>query len=191
MSDTAGKKYYGKYMGVVVNNINPDPQAVAYIQVTVPDVLGLAPSSWAKPCVPVAGLLQSGVFLVPPIGSSVWVEFEQGDPGRPIWTGGFWGSAMEAPLAAMTPPPVPPGQNIVIQTPLQNSVIISDAPPIPMPVPIPAPASPGTGGIILRSKSGAMIVVNDAGIFIHNGKGASIELVGPSVMINKVALVVT
>ena len=91
MSDTAGKKYYGKYMGVVVNNINPDPQAVAYIQVTVPDVLGLAPSSWAKPCVPVAGLLQSGVFLVPPIGSSVWVEFEQGDPGRPILDRRFLG----------------------------------------------------------------------------------------------------
>jgi hypothetical protein len=36
-----------------------------------------------------------------------------------------------------------------------------------------------------------MIVVNDAGIFIHNGKGASIEMLGPSVMINKVALMVT
>jgi hypothetical protein len=33
-------------------------------------------------------------------------------------------------------------------------------------------------------------VVNDSGIFINNGKGASIEMVGPNVMINKVALVV-
>ena len=39
--------------------------------------------------------------------------------------------------------------------------------------------------------SGAMIVVNDTGIYINNGKGASIEMMGPSVMINKVALVVT
>jgi len=36
-----------------------------------------------------------------------------------------------------------------------------------------------------------MIVVNDTGIYIHNGKGASIEMIGPSVMINKLALVVT
>ena len=35
------------------------------------------------------------------------------------------------------------------------------------------------------------MVVNDAGIFIDNGKGATIELIGPNVMINKTALVVT
>jgi hypothetical protein len=58
-------------------------------------------------------------------------------------------------------------------------------------VPVPAPAPPGTGGVVLRSPSGAMIVVNDTGIYINNGKGASIEMMGPSVMINKVALVVT
>ena len=49
---------------------------------------------------------------------------------------------------------------------------------------------PGTGGIVLRSPTGAMIVVNDTGIYINNGKGASIDMMGPSVMINKVALVV-
>jgi hypothetical protein len=59
-----------------------------------------------------------------------------------------------------------------------------------MEAPIPAPAPPGTGGIVLRSPTGAMIVVNDTGIYINNGKGASIELLGPSVMINKIALVV-
>jgi hypothetical protein len=68
--------------------------------------------------------------------------------------------------------------------------VISDAPPLPAMAPVPAPAPPGTGGVILRSPTGAMIVVNDTGIYINNGKGASIELVGPSVMINKVALVV-
>jgi hypothetical protein len=60
-----------------------------------------------------------------------------------------------------------------------------------MEAPVPAPTSPGTGGIILRSPTGAMIVVNDTGIYINNGQGASIELMGPSVMINKSALVVT
>ena len=78
----------------------------------------------------------------------------------------------------------------MIQTTLQHSIIISDAVPIPVLAPIPAPATPGTGGIILRSPSGAMIVVNDTGIYINNGKGASIEMMGPNVMINKLALVV-
>ncbi|MGZ9156850.1 MAG: phage baseplate assembly protein V, partial [Candidatus Binatia bacterium] len=104
---------------------------------------------------------------------------------------GFWGSAAELPPAALAPPPIPPGHTIVIQSTLHNSIMISDAVPIPMQAPVPAPAPPGTGGIVLRSPSGAMIVVNDTGIYINNGKGASIDLMGPSVMINKVALVVT
>ena len=36
-----------------------------------------------------------------------------------------------------------------------------------------------------------MIVVNDSGIYISNGKGATVNLVGSSVMINQTALVVT
>lgn len=189
-------RYYGKYRGTVINNI--DPEQRGRIQATVPDVQGLVPTTYALPCFPIAGKLE-GVFMVPQIGAGVWIEFEQGDPDYPIWVGCFWGASPaspalphpEIPLAAVLPPPLPPGQNIVIQTTLQHSVIISDAVPIPVLAPIPAPATPGTGGIILRSPSGAMIVVNDTGIYINNGKGASIEMIGPSVMINKLALVVT
>ena len=52
------------------------------------------------------------------------------------------------------------------------------------------PPVPTTGGIILRSTTGASIVVNDAGIFISNGKGATIMMVGPNVIVNNGALVV-
>ncbi len=189
-------RYYGKYRGTVLNNI--DPEQRGRIQAIVPDVQGLVPTTYALPCFPIAGKLE-GIFMVPQVGAGVWIEFEQGDPDYPIWVGCFWGASPaapalphpEVPLAAVVPPPIPPGQTIVIQTTLQHSLIISDAVPIPMPAPIPAPATPGTGGIVLRSPSGAMIVVNDTGIYIHNGKGASIEMIGPSVMINKLALVVT
>jgi hypothetical protein len=58
-------------------------------------------------------------------------------------------------------------------------VILSDAPP-----------TPATGGIVLKSATGAMIVVNDTGIYISNGKGASITLIGPTVAINVSALTV-
>jgi hypothetical protein len=169
-------KYYGKYRGTVVNNI--DPEQRGRIQAIIPDVLGLIPSSWAMPCVPIAGK-QEGIFVVPQIGAGVWMEFEQGESDYPIWVGGFWGIAAEVPALALAPPPIPPGQNIVLQTTLQNSIILSDAAPTPL-----------TGGIVLKSATGAAIVVNDSGIYIQNGKGASLVMVGPSVTINNGALVI-
>ena len=178
MSDglVKGQKYYGKYRGTVANNI--DPQQMGRIQAIVPDVLGLIPSSWAMPCMPFAGI-QNGVYTVPQIGAGVWIEFEQGDPDYPVWVGGFWGIAAEVPALALVPPPIPPGQNIVLQTTLQNTLMVSDAPPTPI-----------TGGIVLKSTTGAMLVVNDSGIYINNGKGAAITLIGPAVDINLGALTV-
>jgi hypothetical protein len=169
-------RYYGKYRGTVIENI--DPEQIGRVLLQVPDVLGETPSSWALPCVPAAGI-QSGVFVVPPIGSQVWVEFEQGDPDYPIWTGGFWGLVADVPVFATAPPAIPPGQNIVMQTTGQNMVMVSDAPPTPV-----------TGGIVLKSMSGAMIVVNATGIYISNGQGATITLIGPAVDINLGALTV-
>jgi len=170
------KRYYGKYRGLVIENI--DPEQIGRVLVQVPDVLGETPSSWAMPCVPAAGI-QAGCFIVPPIGSQVWVEFEQGDPDYPIWTGGFWGLVADVPIFATAPPAIPPGQNIVLQTTGQNMIMVSDSAPTPV-----------TGGIVLKSVSGAMIVVNETGIYISNGQGATITLTGPAVDINLGALTV-
>jgi len=166
------EKYYGKYRGMVLNNI--DPMQQGRIQVQVPDVTGLAPATWAMPCVPIAGI-QNGFFALPIIGSGVWVEFEQGEPEHPIWVGGFWGSAAEIPALAMATPPAIPA--ITLQTPLQNGITISD---------LPGP----TGGIVLKSATGASIIVNDTGIYIQNGRGAAITMVGPSTDINAGGLTV-
>lgn len=166
------EKYYGKYRGMVLNNI--DPMQQGRIQVQVPDVTGLAPATWAMPCVPIAGI-QNGFFALPIIGSGVWVEFEQGEPEYPIWVGGFWGSAAEIPALAMATPPAIPA--ITLQTPLQNGITISD---------LPGP----TGGIVLKSATGASIIVNDTGIYIQNGRGAAITMVGPSTDINAGGLTV-
>jgi len=166
------ERYYGKYRGVVLNNV--DPMQQGRLQVQVPDVAGLAPASWAMPCVPLAGP-QNGMMALPIIGSGVWVEFEQGNPDFPIWVGCFWGSAAEAPALALATPPGLPA--ITFQTPLQNGLTISD---------LPGP----TGGIMLKSATGATLIVNDTGIYIQNGKGAMITLVGPTVTINNGALTV-
>jgi Type VI secretion system/phage-baseplate injector OB domain len=171
-----GKKFFGKYRGTVINNI--DPEQIGRIMAIVPAVSNVVPTSWAMPCVPFAGKAE-GFFAVPQIGSGVWMEFEGGDPDKPIWVGGFWGVFAEVPVLAQVPPPIPPGQNVCIQTTLQNMMMVSDAPPTPV-----------TGGVVLKSTTGAMIVVNDTGIYIQNGKGASITMIGPAVDINLGALTV-
>lgn len=170
---TTPKRFFGKYRATVLNNV--DPLQKGRIQVVVSDVSSIFPSTWAMPCVPFAGV-QNGFFAMPMIGSGVWVEFEQGDPDRPIWVGCYWGSAAEVPAMARIVPPAVPG--VTMQTPLQNGIQLSD---------VPGP----TGGIVLKSATGAMIVVNDTGIYIQNGKGASITLIGPTVTVNGGALVVT
>ena len=171
------RSYYGTYRGTVLNNV--DPEQRGRLMLSIPDVLGPIPSSWAEPCVPLAGPTgpPMGVYFVPPIGTGVWVEFEHGDPDYPIWAGCRWGAQSDIPTLAKVGNPADP--NIVIQSLLQHMIMVSDMPP-----------SPATGGIILKSTTGAMIVVNDSGIYISNGKGASIMMVGNAVTINNGALVV-
>jgi uncharacterized protein involved in type VI secretion and phage assembly len=174
MSNGGTEKYYGKYRASVINNI--DPEQRGRIMVQIPAAGGLIPSTWALPCVPIAGL-QAGIYAVPQIGSSVWVEFEHGDIDYPVWVGGWWGTAAEVPAPALPPLSNLASPSIVLQTTLQNSISISD---------VPGP----TGGIMLKSTTGAMIIVNDTGIYISNGKGAMITLLGPTVNINAGALTI-
>jgi len=125
-------------------------------------------------CVPVAGI-QNGMVALPMIGSGVWIEFERGDPDYPIWVGGFWGSAAETPLLSHA---VPPGlAGITLQTTLKNGIVVSDTP------------GP-TGGILIQTTTGAMVSVSDIGIIISNGKGAIINMTGPTTDINIGALTV-
>jgi hypothetical protein len=169
----ASSGFYGKYRGTVVSNI--DPMQIGRIQAIVPDVTGLLPGTWAMPCVPIAGP-NMGFFSLPIIGSGVWIEFERGDPDFPIWVGCYWGLAAELPLLAKAVPPAVPG--ITLQTALKNGVVISDTP------------GP-TGGILIQTAMGAMISVSDVGIIISNGKGAIINMVGPTTDINTAALTIT
>lgn len=167
------RTYFGKYRGTVLNNI--DPLNMGRIQVQVAAVTGLLPTTWASPCVPVAGT-QSGMYVVPALQSGVWVEFEGGDLRHPIWTGGFWGSAADVPALALAG--VPGSPSLVFQTLGQNTLAISD---------LPGPA----GGLMLKSRSGAFISISEAGIIISNGQGSMITMTGPVVTINNGALVVT
>lgn len=168
-------KFLGLYRGTVMNNIDPDMRG--RLLLTVPDALGLIPTSWAEPCAPLAGPTgpPMGVYMVPPIGAGVWVEFEHGNADFPVWIGCRFGASSDVPTLAQAGLPVSP--NIVMQTVGQNTLVISD---------LPGP----TGGIMLKSATGASIIVNDTGIYIQNGKGASITMTGPTITINEGALTI-
>lgn len=104
LSEQVRRRFYGKYRGLVQDN--DDPQGMGRIRATVPEVLDAETSPWALPCVPYAG---DGVghHMIPAVGAAVWIEFEAGDPSRPVWTGCWWGSG-QAPAnnqgSAAAPP---------------------------------------------------------------------------------------
>lgn len=175
-SDSGVRKFYGKYRGKVLNNA--DPHGLGRVLVEINDVSTSMPSSWAMPCFPWGGAA-GGVFSVPQPGAWVWIEFEQGNPDDPIWTGCFARSQLD--IASDAQPSLSvigaafPGYTI--QTPGRNVMQVSD---------LPGP----TGGIQLRSSSGAMISVTNLGITISNGQGAMITLVGNTTDINSGGLTV-
>ncbi len=81
-------KWYGKYRAFVRDN--NDPERLGRCRMEVPAVLGVGDensSDWAWPCFPYGGSDDTGMFLVPEEGASVWAEFEGGDPQYPIWSG--------------------------------------------------------------------------------------------------------
>jgi uncharacterized protein involved in type VI secretion and phage assembly len=170
---TTENKYFGKHRGMVVNNV--DPMQIGRLMVEVPDLMQAFPSTWAMPCFPVTGK-QMGFWSIPQIGTGVWVEFEGGSLEYPIWSGCWYGTAAEVPVLALATPP--PLSSFVMQTAAQAMFQISD---------LPGP----TGGILLKTATGAMIMINEVGITISNGQGATIVLSGPAVTINAGALVVT
>lgn len=167
-------RYWGKYQGTVVQNV--DPEMRGRLMCEVPAVLGVVPSSWCEACAPLAGPVPMGVYLVPPIGAGVWVEFEQGDPGKPIWTGCRFSSPSDPPPQAKLSLPTSP--SIVLQTAGQNSICVSDM-------------KDPTGGILLKTVTGCLISINDTtGITISDGKGGMINLFNGLVTVNQGALAI-
>jgi uncharacterized protein involved in type VI secretion and phage assembly len=92
-------RFYGKYRGKVFRN--KDPDNLGRITAKVPGFFGGGESNWATPSLPYAGR-NVGFFFMPPIGASVWMEFEGGDTKKPVWSGCFWDKG-EAPRMPTSP----------------------------------------------------------------------------------------
>jgi uncharacterized protein involved in type VI secretion and phage assembly len=160
------KLFLGKYRGVVTDN--QDPLMLGRIRAKVQDVLGDNDSGWALPCVPYAGP-SVGLFLIPPVKASVWIEFEHGNPDYPIWSGCFWAQG-EVPVSPAVP------EKKVLKTDI-GTITLDD--------------TQGAGGITIETNAGMKITISTSGIEIDNGQGGTVKLSGPKVSINDTALEVT
>lgn len=153
-------RFYGKYRGQVVNNL--DPMFQGRLQVSCPAVLGDGQLSWAMPCVPYAGSGVGTVFT-PPTGAYLWVEFEGGDPNYPIWAGCFWGLG-ERPTEAVLP------TTHLIKT---DGVLIK------------IDATPGVGGVTIETSSPAVAIPAK---IVLSSSGIEISMSAASVMLDPVTV---
>jgi uncharacterized protein involved in type VI secretion and phage assembly len=159
-----GKPFFGKYRGKV-RDIQ-DPLTLGRIKVEIPDVLGAAVSGWALPAVPYAGN-GVGLYLIPPVGASVWVEFEHGDPDYPVWAGCYWETQAQLPTEADKP------EVKVLKT--KTATIVLD----------------DLAGEIAIVTGNSEIKLSSQGIIIQHLKKAIVKIASPTVSINDGALEVT
>lgn len=94
LADNMNSRFYGKYRGKVTNV--DDEEGIGRIQAMVPAVFGETESPWALPALPFAGP-KHGLFILPEVDDGVWIEFEGGNPARPIWSGFWWSTEDEVP----------------------------------------------------------------------------------------------
>jgi hypothetical protein len=178
------KRFFGKYRGTVIDNV--DPELRGRIKAQVPDVYGELPGPWALPAMPVTSL-EGGVFAVPGIGASVWIEFEQGRAAFPVWTGGFWPNPGEVPATSA----LGADTKIVLQTSLGNFLVLDDETEgVTLQTSVGHSIMLNAEGITIKTSTGNLLSVSDAGITMTTAEGGSISIAGEVVMINDGALMV-
>jgi uncharacterized protein involved in type VI secretion and phage assembly len=171
------KTYYGKYRGEVLANNDEDKRGRLKVKIKgfYNEKDGVLP--WALPCVPYAGK-GVGLFLIPPIGANVWIEFENGDPSCPIWTGCFWSDPLKDSVDIKIEAPEQKPEMKVLKTDI-GTIAINDA------------QKSITIEAKIEDKQTIKIEMKASEIEIINGAGASIKLEGNTVSINNDGLKVT
>lgn len=80
-------RYYGTYRAIVLNNEDGINQGKVLVQIPF---IQSGIQVWAYPKSIGGGLGYGFKYLMPPKGEFVWVEFEYGDPARPVWSYHPW-----------------------------------------------------------------------------------------------------
>jgi hypothetical protein len=161
---SAPNRYYGKYRGRVIDNV--DPLFLGRIIPEVPALSGMV-LNWALPCTPYAGE-EVGFYAIPPIGANVWIEFEAGDPHYPIWSGCFWAPG-ETPFFEG-----PPDPGVKIFKTEFLTMVLSDLPDVggffltvsPAAVASPLSMTFNSTGIEINDAPGIISMVTEEGITI-------------------------
>jgi hypothetical protein len=165
-------RYYGKYRGLVTQPADPGMKGRITAMVTIG---GTPVPVVAEACVPFGGL-GSGFYAVPPVGAGVWIEFEEGDLNKPIWTGSWWPEGeLAATLGTVAPLPALP---VIIQSIGRNHLVIGSTP---------------ADGIRIETAAGPTgpsILISAAGIVISDGAGGMITVASGVVTVNQGALII-
>jgi uncharacterized protein involved in type VI secretion and phage assembly len=187
-------RFYGKYRATVVDNA--DPENRGRLRLRIPAVLGNeVVSGWALPCAPYGGAADQGFFFIPENESSVWVEFEGGDPDYPVWVGTFWGKPggeTEAPKpndpdgAEQSDAQSPPTRKI-IKTKKGHTIQLEDADGEEMVMLFEATNSNlvvmnGDGITVVDSKNETTITLDKDGLRIQAAKGIELKTDGDIIM---------
>jgi uncharacterized protein involved in type VI secretion and phage assembly len=158
------RRYYGKYRGIVTQNKDPDTQG--RIQAKVPELFGDQETGWAMACVPFAPP-SHGMLFLPEVDSNVWIEFEGGDPSRPIWSGCWWPQGK----AASTKSPAVK----LIETVAGHQIMLDD--------------TEGSEAVTIKDKNGSTVTLDQSGITLASG-GMKVQVSDQQVSINDGSLTV-
>jgi uncharacterized protein involved in type VI secretion and phage assembly len=156
LADLLRNRFYGKYLGTV-SDIDADTLRIKAI---VPAVLGDTPTDWCLPCVPYAGP-NVGLFLIPPRGAAVWIEFEGGDVSAPIFSGCLWRSGELPPDAA-------PNVRGLVTTAPHKMLFDDDGSSVTLSDPNDNTVSLDSNGIT-HQRGGQSLVVGDGSVSVNDG----------------------
>lgn len=160
--------FYGKYRGTVTDNA--DAFGLGRVRVTCPAVYGTG-ENWAMPCTPYAGS-GVGLFLLPPIGANVWVEFEGGDPDYPIAGGYFWADE-SGPAGDVPGSPAVPSTKLLKTDSISVRLDDQDGGGITVEVGPPAASTPisitATSSGVEIAMAGNKIALTPASVSINDG----------------------
>jgi len=158
------ENYAGLFTGVVTDN--DDPEGKCRLKVEVAEVLS-GSTGWCTPSLPYAGD-GCGFAMVPPVGTTVLVQWPRGDlSAPPVWSGASYGAG--AGVEGAGP------DTVIVLTPGGHRLELSD----------------DQSTLTITCSEGAVITLDGNGISIDNGGGATLTMKGSSVDINGGALVVS
>jgi uncharacterized protein involved in type VI secretion and phage assembly len=153
------ERFHGKHPALVVDT--DDPKHLSRVRVKVPEVFGDEETGWCRPCSPFAGK-GVGLAVVPPVGSSVFVEWPAGDTTRaPIWSGALWPDGDGIKDAA--------ADRLLLVTPGGHQIALID--------------KSGSESIEITAKSNAKLKLDKDGVVVEVG-GSKLEVKKGEIVLN-------